>query len=433
MRYESIDPALFQLNRRRFARRMMPESMAIFHSNDLMPRSGDTCFPFRQNSDLFFLCGLDQEETVLVLFPDCVKEGFQEIAFIKRSDERSTIWEGKKLSKEEARARSGLEKIYWLDEMEPLLTELILLAKRVYLNLPENERFQLDIPSRDERHARELMRRFPLHKYHRAQPIIKKLAMIKSPFEVDLIRKAIDITGSAFRRVLEFVRPGLMEYEIEAEITHEFIRRGANGHAYPPIVGSGANSCVLHYIDNNRPCADGDLLLLDFGAEYANYAADLSRTIPVNGRFTPRQKQVYQSVLKILKEARQMLTPGITLDEYGKEVRKLVESELLTLKLLDKTDLKQQDNNKPAYRKYFMHGVAHHLGLDVHDRALRYGPIQAGMVFTCEPGIYIQKENIGIRLENNILVTDQSPIDLMANIPIEAEDIEAFMNARVLN
>lgn len=433
MRYKTINPELFQYNRKRFMRKMQPDSIAIFHSNDLMPRNGDTFYPFRQNSDLFYLCGLDQPETILVLFPDCIKENFQEIAFIKRTDEYIAIWEGEKYSKEKARQVSGVKKIYWLDDMDQILNELILLAKRIYINTNENDRFNSEVTSRDLRFAKQLMDRYPAHKYHRSQPVLKKLAMIKSPYEIELLKEAMGITSKAFHRVLERVKPGLMEYEIEAEITHEFIRNGASGHAYEPIVASGANTCVLHYMQNNKTCQDGDLLLMDFGAEYANYAADLTRTIPVNGQFSARQRAVYDAVLRVLKGARQMLVPGLMLQEYHKEVGKMMESELLSLKLLDKTDIKNQDPGYPAYKKYFMHGTSHHLGLDVHDLANRYVPIQAGMVFTCEPGIYIRKEGLGIRLENDILVTDTEPVDLMADIPIEADEIEALMNAGVLN
>lgn len=433
MRYQPIKPDLFKLNRKRFAQKMKPESIAIFHSNDRMLRNGDNFFPFRQNSDLFYLCGLDQEDTVLVIFPDCVKDGFQEVAFIARTTEEMAVWEGEKYSKEEASAISGIEKVFWLEEMERVLNELILLSKRIYLNINEQERFQPEVPSRDLRYAREMQKRFPLHKYHRAQPIMKKLAMIKSPYEIELISDAIDITGMAFRRVLDFVKPGVMEYEVEAEVTHEFIRRRANGHAYSPIVAAGKNTCILHYETNNDECRDGDLLLLDFGAEYANYAADLTRTIPVNGQFSARQRKVYEAVLTILKEGRQLLVPGTTLEEYNKEVGKLVESKLLKLKLLDKSDIKNQNPNHPAYKKYFMHGISHHLGLDVHDRSHRYDPILAGMVFSCEPAIYIREEGLGIRLENNILVTDEGPVDLMENIPIEVEEIQELMNAGVLN
>ena len=432
MRYDPIDPGLFRNNRQRFMRSMRSDSIAIFHSNDQMVRSGDSHFPFRQNSDLFYLSGLDQEETVLVLFPGCVKEGFEEVAFIKRTNDFIRRWEGEKYTKEQARAVSGIEKIYWVDEMDTILHELILLARRIYVNLPEYDRFRPEAPSRDLRFARQLQERYPAHKYHRAQPLLKQQAMIKSEPEIALIRKAIDITGQAFERVLGFVQPGVTEYEIESEITHEFIRNRANGHAYAPIIASGANSCVLHYVQNDQACKPGEVLLLDFGAEYANYAADMTRTIPVSGRFTKRQRQVYDAVLRVLKAARGLLVPGTMMEDYNREVGQIVESELIELGLLDKTDVKNQDANYPAYKKYFMHGVSHHLGLDVHDRSYRYDPIQAGMVFTCEPAIYIPEEGFGIRLENDILVTDQEPVDLMAEIPIEAEAIEALMNERDL-
>ncbi len=433
MRYAPINPQLFQLNRNRFIRKMQPDSIAIFYSNDKMPRTGDTTFPFRQNNGLFYLSGLDQEDTVVVLFPDCIKEGFQEVAFIQRPDERKLTWEGELLSKEDAKAISGIEKVFYVDEMEGILRELILLAKRVYLNVPEQDRFQATVPSRDKRMAKVLMESFPLHKYHRIQPILRKLQMTKTQEELDLIKEAIAITGKAFGRVLEFVRPDVWEFEVEAEITCELIRNRANGHAYEPIVASGKNACVLHYTKNNQLCKSGDLLLMDFGAEYANYAADLSRTIPVNGQFTERQRKVYEAALNVFKFARQGLVPGVTLEEYQKEVGKQMESELLGLGLLDKTDIKNQPEERPAYEKYFMHGVSHHLGLDVHDLSNRYDPFQAGMLFTCEPGIYIQEENLGIRLENDILITDEGPVDLMDHIPIEAEAIEELMNASVLN
>lgn len=429
MRYEAINPELFIYNRKRFMRKMQPEAIAIFQSNDLMPRTGDTFFPFRQNTGLFYLSGLDQPETVVVLFPDCIKDGFQEVAFIKRTDKATSLYDGEPLTKKRAREISGIPRIYWLDEMERILHELILLAKRIYLNLNEHDRFQTGITDRSLRFAQELQQRFPLHKYHRAQPILKKLLMIKSPLETAIIRRAVDITGGAFERVLQFVGPGKKEYEIEAEITHEFIRQGANGHAYDPIVASGKNNCVLHYTQNNQVCQPGALLLLDFGAEYANYAADLSRTIPVSGQFTERQRAVYDAVLRCLNQAKQLLLPGITMDEYHKEVGRMVESELLQLSLLDQTDIKQQSADKPAYKRFFMHGTSHHMGLDVHDAANRYDPIQAGMVFTCEPAIYLREESFGIRLENDILVTDNGPIDLSERIPIEAEEIEELMQA----
>ena len=432
MKYKSLSPELYRLNRRRFTSQMKPDSVAIFHSNNLMPRSGDQFFPFRQNSALFSMCGLDQEETVLVLFPDCVKDGFQEVAFIKKTTEKIALYDGHKFTKKEARKVSGIQKIFWLDEMDKILNELILLSKRIYVNLNENEYYRSDIDTKNLRFTKQLQQRYPAHKYHRSGPILKKMAMIKSKYEVAAIDKACEITEKAFRRVVDFVKPGVMEYEVEAEIIHEFIRNRANGHAYSPIVASGKNSCVLHYVDNNQICNDGDILLMDFGAEYANFAADMTRVIPVNGQFSSRQKAIYQSVLKVMQEATQMLVPGMMMDDYHEEVGKMMEKELLQLKLISKTDIKSQDPDNPAYKKYFMHGTSHHLGLDVHDLSSQYVPVQAGMVFTVEPGIYIPEENIGIRLENNILVTDHGPVNLMASIPVEVEEIEELMNSSIL-
>ncbi len=431
MRYDPIDSQLFIQNRRRFAREMKPESIAIFHSNDQMPRNGDQYFEFRQNSNFFYLSGLDQAEAIIVLFPDCIKEAFQEVAFIKRSNEKISIWEGYKYTKEDARKISGIDKVYFLDEMEPVLHELMLLAKRIYINTTENDRFQPEVESRDTRMARALMAKYPAHKFHRAQPILKKQVMIKSDIEIGIMRHCMDITNTAFRRVLQFVKPGVMEYEIEAEIGHEFIRNRA-WHGYHPIIGSGKNNCVLHYNENNQRCGEGELLLLDFGAEYANYSADLTRTIPVNGTFSDRQKAVYNAVLRVMKEATTMLVPGNNLTDYQKEVGRIMESELLGLGLISKDDIKKQDPDWPAYKKYFMHGTSHHLGLDVHDSNHRYDPIQAGMVFTCEPGIYIPEEGFGIRIENDILVTDHEPVDLMGHIPVEVEEIEELMRSSVL-
>ena len=427
MRYNAINPELFKYNRQRFTKRMLPDSIAIFNSNDMMPRNGDTYHPFRQNSDLFYLSGLDQEETVVVLFPNCIKAGFEEVAFIKRTNEHIAIWEGHKYTQEEAKAVSGIDKIFWLDEMEGILHELILLAKRVYINLNEQDRFMTDVPSRDLRFAKKLQETYPAHKYHRSQPILKKLAMIKSPLEIEVMQKAIDITEKAFRNVMSSIEPGQKEYEVESEVIHTFIGNGSSGHAYEPIIATGKNACVLHYIDNDQVCEDGDVILMDFGAEYANYAADLTRSIPVNGKFTKRQKDVYNAVLKVMIAAKQMLVPGNTLDELNKEVGLIMEKELIQLGLITEEDIKNQNPDYPAYKKYFMHGTSHHLGLDVHDLSNRYDPFLPGMVFTCEPGIYIREENLGIRLENDILITDEGPVDLMANIPIEVEEIEALM------
>ncbi len=433
MKYTPLNPELFQLNRRRFTREMKSNTIAIFNSNDQMPRSGDQFFPFRQNAGLYYLCGIDQEETMLVLFPDCPKDGHKEVLLIKRTNEHIAVWEGHKYTKEEARAASGIEKVLFLDEAEQVLNELILLSEGIYLNINENDRYLSEVETRDLRYAKYLRNRYPAHALYRAQPMMKKLQMVKSQFEVDVIQHSVDITGKAFRRVLEFVKPGVWEYEVEAEITHEFLRNRCEGHAYTPIIASGKNACVLHYVENNRQCQNGDVLLMDFGSEYANYAADLTRSIPVNGQFTDRQRAVYNAVLRVLKEARAMLVPGNILEEYHKEVGKVMESELIGLGLISREEVARQDPDKPAYKKYFMHGTSHHLGLDVHDLCLRYEPFRAGMMFTCEPGIYIPEENLGIRLENDILITDDGPIDLFRSIPIEAEEIEELMNAGVLN
>lgn len=432
-KYEPLSPELFRLNRKRFVREMKPGTLAIFNANDQMPRSGDQFHPFRQNAGLYYLSGIDQEETMLLLFPDCPREGFQELLLIKRTSEHIAVWEGHKYTKEEAKAASGIDKVLFLDEAEVIVNELILLAQGIYLNLNENDRYLSPVQTRDQRYAAFVRDRYPAHTLYRSQPILKKLQMVKSTHEVGAINYCIDITNRAFRRVLDFVKPGVWEYEIEAEIIHEFIRNRCTGHAYSPIIASGANACVLHYNQNRHQCHDGDVLLMDFGCEYANYNSDLTRSIPVNGQFTDRQRAVYNAVYRVMQEAKAMLVPGNTLEELNKEVGKIMESELLALGLISRTDIENQDPEKPAYKKYFMHGTSHHLGLDVHDIGLRYEPFRAGMVFTCEPGIYIPEEKLGIRLENNLVVTDDGPIDLFKEIPIELEEIEELMNAGVLS
>jgi len=383
---------------------------------------------FRQNADLLYLSGIDQEETILLLFPDCPNPNYKEALFLKKTNEHIAVWEGHKYTKEEAEQASGIKNIYWNEEFEKVFPMLMNWAEHCYLNLNEHDRYVHAVPYRDLRFAKEVQGKYPLHKTERSAPILSKLRSIKLEVEIELIKKACEITEKAFRRVLKFVKPGVMEYEIEAEITHDFLRNRATGHAYSPIIASGKNACVLHYISNNQKCKDGDLLLMDFGAEYANYASDLTRTIPVNGKFSKRQKDVYTAVLKVMKGASKMLVPGNTIEKYHQEVGKLMEEELIKLKLLKASDVKKQDKKNPLYKKYFMHGTSHHLGLDVHDFGTRFfEPIQAGMVFTCEPGIYIPKEKIGIRIENDLLVTNKRPIDLMATIPIEVEEIEALM------
>jgi Xaa-Pro aminopeptidase len=428
MKYQPLPQELFRHNRARFKAAMQPNTLAIFNSNDEMPRTGDTFFPFRQNSGLLWLCGIDQEATQLLLFPGCPREGHEEVLIIRRTNEQIAIWDGHKYTKEEARAASGIEKVYFADEAATVIHELINLSEAIYLNGNEHDKFIHPVETRDHRYAKYIRDRYPMHRILRAQTLLKRFQMQKNDWELSVIRQAIDITGHAFRRTLQFVKPGVGEYEVEAEITHEFLRRRATGHAYSPIIASGKNACVLHYITNNEVCNDGDVLLMDFGAEYGNYAADLTRSIPVNGRFSARQRAVYEAVLRVMKAATQQLMPGNQLEAFNKSVGLIMQEELLQLGLITKADLDKATPEAPAYKKYFMHGTAHHLGLDVHDLNMRYEPFQAGMVFTCEPGIYIPEERLGIRLENNILVTDQGPVDLFEGIPLEVEEIEQLMN-----
>ncbi len=427
MKYEAIHSQLFSGNRKRFSACMKSKSIAVFNANDEMPRSADGNFSFRQNPDMFYLSGIDQELTTLLLFPDCPVPAYREALFIRRTNEHIAVWEGHKYTLKEAAETSGIKNVFWLDEFEGVFNMLMHYAENVYLNLNEHDRASTDVPYRDMRFAAELRQKFPLHHYERSAPVLAELRAIKSAAEIKLIQYAVDITEKAFRRVLGFIKPGVMEYEAEAEILHEFIRNRATGPAYSSIVASGANACVLHYIDNNRECRNGDILLMDFGAEYANYAADLTRCIPVNGKFTGRQRDVYEAVLRVLKGARKMLVAGNTFEKYNKEVGLMMEEELVALKLLKASDVKKQDPGKPLYKKYFMHGTSHFLGLDVHDVGNRFVPMQAGMVFTCEPGIYIPEENLGIRLENDILITAKGPVDLMEKIPVEAGEIEDLM------
>lgn len=429
MKYKQIDSKLFIENRKNFVKKLLPNSIVILHSNDIYPTNADGSFDFKQNSDLFYLTGMDQEETILVLMPDYPDKNFREVLFTRRTNELIATWEGHKYTQEEATYTSGIKNVIWADEFYKWLNIFMNHCENCYLVTNEHDRFSNEVAYKSIRFANEMREKYPLHTYHRATPIIHQLRMVKSKIEVEQLQTAMDITEKAFRRILKFVKPNVTEYEIEAEITHEFLRNRATGHAYSPIIASGENACVLHYVDNNQICKKGDLLLMDFGAEYANYSADLSRTIPVSGKFTPRQKAVYNAVLRVMKKATAMLRPGTLLDEYHKEVGKLMESELIGLKLLDKTDVKKQDPKNPLYKKYFMHGTSHYLGLDTHDVGDKYMPIKAGNVFTCEPGIYIRKEKIGIRLENDILVTAKGQVDLMKNIPIEVEEIEELMNS----
>lgn len=429
MKYSAIDKKLFQLNRGKFTKKLNNNSIAIFQSNDEFPRSGDQTHTFKQNPDLFYLSGIDQEQTVLILFPDCPNPLYREVLFLRQTSEHIAIWEGHKLSVEEAKKVSGIEQIFWLDELWNILPAIINYAESIYLNTNENDRYAHEVPYRDIRFIGQIKKLYPLHRYERSAPLLRDLRPVKSEIEVQLTRKACDITRDTFIRILKFIKPGVAEYEIEAEIIHEFIRQRATGHAYSPIIASGKNANILHYNDNNQICQAGDVILFDFGAEYANYNADLSRSVPVDGRFTKRQKDVYNAVLRIMKEAKSMLVAGTIWNEYHDEVGKVVESELIQLGLLDKHDVSRQNPAMPAYKKYFMHGTSHHLGLDVHDYASRYKPFEAGNILTCEPGIYIQAEGLGIRLENDILITQDGNVDLMADIPLEAADIEEIMNS----
>jgi Xaa-Pro aminopeptidase len=433
MRYQAINNALFIQNRANFISYLKPNALAVFNSNDQMPTNADGTMPFRQNNDLFYLSGINQEESILLIYPDCKDPKFREVLFLKETNEHIVIWEGHKLSKEQAKEVSGIQSIYWITEFETIFQTLMGMCEYVYLNTNEHQRADVQVETQDARFIKYCQRRFPLHTYQRLAPIMQTLRVIKSEIEVQQIQKACDITEKGFRRVLQFVKPDVLEYEIEAEFAHEFIRHASAGFAYQPIIASGANSCVLHYIDNNQICKAGDIILMDVAAEYANYNADMTRCVPVSGKFSARQKQVYQAVLRVMKAAIQMLRVGNIWDEYQNVVGQLVEKELIDLGVLSIKDVKNQDQKNPLYKKYFMHGTSHHLGLDVHDVGDKYRPFEAGMLFTCEPGIYIREEGLGIRLENNILITENGNIDLMKNIPLEAEEIEELMNEKILN
>ena len=432
MKYQNIEKELFINHRINFNKHLKNNALAIFNSNDEFPRSGDQNFPFKQNCDLFYLTGIDQENTILLLYPDCPNPLYREVLFLRQTNEQIKVWEGHKYTQAMAESVSGIKKVYWIEDFDHILHSIITYADHIYLNTNENDSSSHTIAYRDIRFIGDMKTKYPLHHYERAAPIMRKLRASKSAGEIQLIQKACDITRDAFIRVLKFTKPEVTEYEIEAEIIHEFIRQQATGHAYPPIIASGNNANILHYGDNNQICKDNELILMDFGAEYANYNADLSRTIPVNGRFTARQKSVYKAVLYVMKEAKKLMKPGISGNDYNEKAGELMTEQLVGLKLISMEEVKKQNSGYPAYRKYFMHGISHHLGLDVHDFANRYTPFQEGNLMTCEPGIYIPAEGFGIRLENNILLTADGNIDLMANIPIEAEEIEEIMNSSTL-
>lgn len=429
MKYHAIDRELFIANRAKFTAQMKPNSVAIFNSNDIYPVSADSTLPFAQHRDIFYLSGADQEESILLLFPDAPYAHLREILFLRETNEHIAIWEGEKLTKERAFEVSGIRNIVWLQDFQKTLKEVMTYADTIYINTNEHYRSAVETQTREDRFIKWWKETYPAHKVEKSNPILQRLRSVKENQELALMQTACDITEKGFRRILNFVKPGVMEYEIEAEFAHEFLRNRSKGFAYTPIIASGANANVLHYIENNQECKAGDLLLLDVGAEYANYSSDLSRTIPVSGRFTDRQRAVYNAVLKVKNEATQLLVPGTLWKEYHVEVGKIMTSELLGLGLLDKADVQNEDPAWPAYKKYFMHGTSHHLGLDTHDYGLLHEPMQPNMVFTVEPGIYIPAEGFGIRLEDDVVIqASGAPFNLMRNIPIEAAEIESLMN-----
>lgn len=430
MKYHPIDRHLFIKNRSKFTAQMKPKSVAIFNSNDIYPVSADSTLPFAQHRDIFYLSGIDQEESILLLFPDAPYEHQKEILFLKETSELIAIWEGAKLTKEEAFAVSGIKTVYWLQDFEKVLFELMTNAETIYINTNEHYRSNVETETREARFVKWWKEKYPAHQVAKSNPILQRLRSVKESEEIDLIQQACNITELGFRRLLSFVKPNVMEYEIEAELIHEFIRNRSKGFAYTPIIASGNNANVLHYIENNQQCKEGDLILLDVAAEYANYSSDLTRTIPVSGRYSSRQKDVYNAVLRVKNEATKMLTPGTLWKNYQYEVGKIMTSELLGLGLLDKADVQNENPNWPAYKKYFMHGTSHHMGLDTHDYGLLYEPMQANMVFTVEPGIYIPDEGFGIRIEDDVVIQEKGePFNLMKNIPIEVEEIEHLMNS----
>ncbi|WP_273568813.1 aminopeptidase P family protein [Maribacter halichondriae] len=428
MKYEQIPNTLFKKNRKKFMAQMKPKSIAVFNSNDIYPISADSTMPFQQHRDIFYLSGADQEETILVLFPEVMDTKHREVLFVRETNDHIAVWEGAKLTKEQATEVSGIETIYWLSDFDKIFFDLMTEAETIYFNTNEHYRQAVVTQTREDRFIQDCKRKFPAHQVAKSNPILQQIRGVKEPEEIELMQKACNITEKGFRRVLEFVKPGVWEYEIEAELLHEFIRNRSKGFAYTPIIASGNNANVLHYVVNNEQCKDGDLILMDVAAEYANYSSDLTRTIPVNGKFTKRQREVYEAVLRVKKEATKMLVPGTIWAEYHKECGKIMTSELLGLGLLDKADVQNEDKDWPAYKKYFMHGTSHHIGLDTHDYGELKTPMKANMVFTVEPGIYIPDEKMGVRLEDDVVIQEKGePFNLMGNIPIEVEEIEGPM------
>lgn len=430
MKYHQIDSALFIKNRRKFTAQMKPKSVAVFNSNDIYPISADSTMPFQQHRDIFYLSGVDQEESILLLCPDAPYEHQREMLFLRETNEHIAIWEGEKLTKQRAFEVSGIKTVHWLKDFHKVLFEIMTYTETIYINTNEHYRSAVETQTREDRFIKWWKDKYPAHNVAKSNPILQRLRSVKEQEELDLMQQACNITERGFRRLLNFVKPGVMEYEIEAELIHEFVRNRSKGFAYTPIIASGNNANVLHYIENNQECKAGDLILLDVAAEYANYSSDLSRTIPVSGKYTDRQKAVYNAVSNVKNEATKMLVPGTLWKEYHVEVGKVMTSELLGLGLLDKADVQNENPDWPAYKKYFMHGTSHHLGLDTHDYGLLVEPMKANMVFTVEPGIYIPAEGFGIRLEDNVVLQENGePFNLMRNIPIEIEEIEELMNA----
>ncbi|MEM0517883.1 MULTISPECIES: aminopeptidase P family protein [Aequorivita] len=429
MKYDQISSKLFVKNRKNFMAQMKPKSVAVFNSNDIYPISADSTMPFQQARDIFYLTGADQEETILVLFPDAPYEEHREMLFVRETNDHIAVWEGEKLTKEKATEVSGIKSIHWLKDFDKIFFEVMTQAERIYFNTNEHYRQSVVTETREDRFIKATKAKFPAHSWERSNPILQALRSVKDPIEIEIMQQACNITEKGHRRVLNFVKPGVWEYEIEAEYMHEFLRNRSRGFAYTPIIGSGNNANVLHYVVNNQQCKDGDLILIDVGAEYANYSSDMTRTIPVNGKFSKRQRQVYDAVKRVKDEATKMLVPGAYWKEFHVEVGKLMTKELLDLKLLDKADVKNEDPNWPAYKKYFMHGTSHHIGLDTHDYGVLWEKMTENMVFTVEPGIYIPEESFGVRLEDDVVIQKNGePFNLMRNIPIEAEEIEEIMN-----
>ncbi len=432
MKYHPINRDLFISNRVNFVKQMRDLSLAVFNSNDIYPVSADSTMPFQQHRDIFHLSGVDQEESILILSPMSKNEAHREVLFLKETNDHIAVWEGAKLNKTQAFDVTGVKTIYWLDQFDTVFKQMMAEVDAIYLNTNEHLRANTTVQTREDRFIESVKKDYPAHQVRRSGPITHRIRSIKSQIEIELMQKACDITKMGVERLLRFIKPGIWEYEIEAELLHEFVRKRSQGFAYTPIVASGVNACVLHYTQNNGECKDGEVILLDVGAEYANYASDLTRCIPVNGRFTDRQREVYNSVLYVKNEAQKLLVPGTLMNDYHKEVGSFMEAELIKLGLIDSTDIKNQDVNWPAYKKYFMHGTSHFIGLDTHDVGIWNEPIKAGMAFTCEPGIYIPEEGLGIRLEDDLIVQESGvPLNLMGDIPIEADHIEAIMNEGV--